>query len=256
MGSAKTRPTADETFVQDLVWQTPKPASGWLLPVRALRLLLRICRRDLSTIFGFTYNHDRFGSIVSASGKGSDLIQTAIIREALPGLLRELNVTSMLDAPCGDFYWMRYVDLPATYIGMDIVRELVRHNEETYGGRGKTFMEGDLTSDALPQVDLVLCRDCLVHLSLRMAKAAIQNIAHSGAKYLLATTFPATTRNKDIISGGWRPLNLQLPPFSFPKPVRLINENCTQQNGRYPDKSLGLWSVDEITPLVLRKNRF
>src|SRR6266702_1949156 len=72
MGSAKTRPTTpDEPFVQDLVWQTPKPASGWLLPVRALRLLLRICRRDLSTIFGFTYTHDRFGSVVSASGKGS-----------------------------------------------------------------------------------------------------------------------------------------------------------------------------------------
>ena len=38
----------------------------------------------------------------SLSGPGSVLAQTASVRRRLPGLLRELNCSSLLDLPCGD----------------------------------------------------------------------------------------------------------------------------------------------------------
>jgi hypothetical protein len=53
--------------------------------------------------------------------------------------------------------------------------------------------------------------------------------------------------NADLIGDDiWRPLNLELPPFNFPKPVKLINEQCTEGNGEYTDKHLGLWFLDEV----------
>ena len=36
---------------------------------------------------------------------------------------------------------------------------------------------------------MILCRDCLVHLTFDDARAALQNLRRSGSKYLLTTTF-------------------------------------------------------------------
>src|SRR5258708_39545205 len=66
----------------------------------------------------------------SLSGTGSDLIQTEKIRNFLPQLLQRYNCRSMIDAPCGDFYWMQDVDLPLDrYVGIDVVLPLVAKNQ-------------------------------------------------------------------------------------------------------------------------------
>ena len=53
--------------------------------------------------------------------------------------------------------------------------------------------------------------------------------------------------NSDLSGNDfWRPLNLELSPFDFPKPLKIINEKCTEYNGIYADKSLGLWLLDDI----------
>ena len=64
---------------------------------------------------------------------------------------------------------------------------------------------------------------------------------------LLATTFTGRTENLDIATGGdWRPLNLQIPPFSFPPPLRLVNEGCTEGRNMFTDKSLGFWRLADL----------
>jgi hypothetical protein len=45
---------------------------------------------------------------------------------------------------------------------------------------------------------------------------------------------------------AWRPLNLQAAPFHFPDPLALIDEKCTEDDGVYADKQLGLWSLSDI----------
>jgi hypothetical protein len=96
---------------------------------------------------------------------------------------------------------------------------------------------------------MIFSRDMTVHLSNRDALAAFRNFKRSKSEYLLTTTFTATETNEDILTGEWRPMNLQRPPFNFPDPLRLINEHCTEDGGKYTDKSLGLWRLKDLPDL-------
>ena len=117
----------------------------------------------------------------SVSGPGSELSETAKLRGELSGLLRKLNVRTLLDLPCGDFTWMANVDLgDVSYLGGDIVTAIVESNRQRHGVPGRVdFTHIDLVADTIPQNDLVLCRDCLVHLSYRQLALAIENIKQS-----------------------------------------------------------------------------
>lgn len=88
-----------------------------------------------------------------------------------------------------------------------------------------------------------MCRDCLVHFSRDDIYAAIRNFKKSKSRYLLATTFTGLREYVEISTGEWRPLNLQLAPFNFPPPIRLIDEKCIHSGGIYTDKNLGLWEL-------------
>ena len=182
------------------------------------------------------------------SGPGSTLEQTAVLREALPPLVKQLGVTSFLDIPCGDLHWMKECDLgPIDYVGMDLVPALVAENTRKFGDPHRSFLVGDIVSDELPSADLILCRDCLVHLPFEDALAALRNIRRSGSTYLLATTFTGRTSNRDIQSAGqWRPLNLEQGPFFLPAPIQVLVEECPAADGSYADKSLGLWPISAI----------
>jgi hypothetical protein len=62
-------------------------------------------------------------------------------------------------------------------------------------------------------------------------------------EYLLTTTFPDHDQNEDVEDGDWRLLNLELPPFSLPKPLAIFTEHCEEEGGAFADKSLALWRV-------------
>lgn len=194
--------------------------------------------------FRAAYESGLWGGTESGSGPGSSRDQTALLVEALPKLFRRLNVRKLLDLPCGDFHWMQHVDLgDIEYVGADLLPDLVASNAARFGAEKRRFIQLDLTSDVLPPADLLLCRDCLVHLSFDDIGRALDNIEKSSVRYLLATTFPTEERNIDVETGDWRPLDLQGPPFSLGEPVLLVNEGCTEQAGAFSDKSLGLWEV-------------
>lgn len=197
-------------------------------------------------VFERIHKKNAWESEESASGLASELHHTEALRKQLPDLLKQLGVRTLLDAPCGDFNWMRETELNLDhYWGVDIVDTLIDQNRRYYGNENRTFLLLDLVTAELPTVDLILCRDCLVHLSLRDGQRALNNFRRTGSRFLLATTFPNTTKNRDIVTGGWRPLNLALQPFSLGEPRKLVDENCQLLNGRYADKSLGLWNLNE-----------
>ncbi|HCV97955.1 MAG TPA: hypothetical protein DGJ56_01535 [Verrucomicrobiales bacterium] len=193
--------------------------------------------------FKYIYETNHWDEAESVSGPGSTLEETEPIRRELPALLAELGASSLLDLPCGDFHWMQHTDLSGVrYIGGDLVGDLIERNRAKYASDGVEFKKIDLVNNTLPAVDVILCRDCLVHLSFADAQAALSNIARSGAGWLLATSFPSVTRNDDIVTGQWRPINLTLPPFNLPEPEQVIGENCTESE--FADKNLSLWPVD------------
>ncbi len=203
---------------------------------------------DVKRKFSEFYRDNVFGGHESRSGEGSSLEQTATIREQIPKLVKAIGATSFLDAPCGDFNWMQYVDLGVErYFGIDVVEELIARNQRRYGNEYRQFVCINLIDDLPPAADLVLCRDCLVHLSFKQAKRVLDNFKRSRSRYLLTTTFVGRGENVDLKGRDvWRTLNLELPPFNFDKPLKLINENCTEGGGAYSDKCLGLWRLSDL----------
>jgi hypothetical protein len=166
-----------------------------------------------------------------------------VVRTILPETVVRLGIGSILDAPCGDFHWMSRVELGSTlYIGADILRETISQNRRRHGSPTRQFLHADIIGDSLPRVDLVLCRDGLVHLSNSDARRALENLKAAG-RYLLTTTFPAISANRDIATGAWRPINLELPPFGLPAPMNIYNENCPSTSPVRRSKSLALWSL-------------
>ena len=204
-------------------------------------------------LFTRVYAENRWSDAESRSGSGSTLENTATIRALLPGLLHDLGARSLLDIPCGDFNWMKaaHLDLDL-YTGADVVRRLVQDNSQRFGNATTKFVELNIMKHTLPQVDVVFCRDCLVHFSDADVLRSIANIRRSRSRYLLTTTFPDHHENAPITTGGWRPLNLQIAPFHFPPPLQLLNEQYTGDGGQYADKSLGLWRVEEIADCGFR----
>ncbi len=219
-----------------------------LVQIVAKQIQLRRWKRmPMPSVFFEIYEKQVWGSQESVSGVGSELRHTAAIRQQLPILVRELNARSLLDAACGDFNWMKEVELDTDrYVGIDIVPELIAKNKERFGRGSREFQSRDITKDKLPRVDLILCRDCLIHLSFERALAALRNFKRSGSRYLLTTTYPAVEQNRDAFTGAWHPLNLELAPFSFPKPIKTLSESRERGDGTMTGKSLGLWKLDDL----------
>jgi hypothetical protein len=198
-------------------------------------------------VFTQIYSGNGWGGKDSVSGAGSDVYQTRIITQELPVLFSDFGISTMLDIPCGDFHWIKNVDLSKLdYTGADIVDGLIESNRLQYSKDGLDFRKLNLIEDKLPKVDLVFCRDCLVHFSVENVVKALDNICNSQSEYLLTTTFVGRKDNQDIATGQWRALNLLVAPFLLPQPLRIIMEGCTESNGAYADKALGLWKIVDI----------
>lgn len=198
-------------------------------------------------IFTFYYRENFWEGKESVSGPGSDYEQTKYLIPELQKLLNNLNIKSILDVPCGDFNWMKRLDLSdIEYIGGDIVIDLIKNNNRIYRKNNISFEVIDIVNDKLPKVDLIMVRDCFVHLPNDNIIKALQNIKNSGSKYLLTTNFmwQAEKNNNDINVGEWRRLNLQQKPFNFPFPKNVIIEGNIQSNDR--DKTMSLWEVKDI----------
>lgn len=201
----------------------------------------------MKEVFSRIYHDNLWGDPESVSGPGSGVTRTAAFRDQLSALLEEINARSLLDAGCGDFNWMKEAEPDLDhYFGVDVVSELIADNQRKYRDPRRNFIELDITKDELPRVDVILCRDCLVHFSFADAIAAIRNFKRSESTYLLTTTFIRFPQNVAIQTGEWRQINLEIAPFNFPKPLRMIDERCTHTGGVFADKHLALWRLDDI----------
>lgn len=196
----------------------------------------------LEETFTEIYEKNLWNSTESVSGMGSELHYAKSISKELPVLLQKYGIESILDIPCGDWNWMKNVDLcGASYIGADIVKPLIEENKSKYPN--VDFRVLDITKDDLPKVDLVFVRDCFGHLTNENVHKALDNIKRSGSKYLLATSFTHYISNTDIEDGGWKPINLMCNPFDL-KPIYLINEEFEVGYPHYNDKCMILFPIN------------
>jgi hypothetical protein len=214
-------------------------------PIRKWREKRRFKRDSRKDVFRFIYETNKWGSEASRSGKGSDMVETADIRQNLPGALSQLSIQSILDLPCGDMHWMQTLDLsPYRYIGAAIVPDLIERNRQQHPQF--TFDVLDICESQLPTVDLMLSRDLFVHLAFRDIELAVDNICKSDIRYLACTTFPSVSPNVDKLTGNHRKLNMAIAPINFGEPRLLLADGTKTDESGQPEKYLGIWEVADL----------
>jgi len=202
--------------------------------------------QDLARAFSLIYRArwwDAGGE--SASGPGSTLAFTTRFRADFESFLKERQVSTLFDAPCGDWNWMKEIRPPASmrYIGGDVVPQLAAKLCDRYENALRRFVVFDITRDPFPDADLWLCRDCLAHLSNADIRQALSNFSRSKIPFALISNYIGDAPNEDIVSGGFRPLDLTQPPFSMPKGDFAINDWPDEEGVR----QVCLWSRVQIS---------
>lgn len=203
----------------------------------------------LSDTFTSIYKQNLWGDSESVSGAGSTLEYTENLRKDLPKLIKKFKIKSILDAPCGDFNWMKEVlpELDVKYIGSDIVKSLIDKLNETYGQDNLNFSVLDITHDGLPSADLMICRDCLFHLHPDSVRQFFINFANSDIEYLLTTTHI----NKDnefsnvrkMRSGDFKRIDLFSHPYNLDSNVLFRIKDFTPG---FPPREMVLFKKDQI----------
>lgn len=191
-------------------------------------------------------------NLASVSGIGSSKRETRAILEQAPGLFAAHGIRTMIDAPCGDLHWIGPL-IPALdrYIGIDIIPQVLARAEMKARALelgSAEFRIGDIVTEVLEPVDVILCRDCLVHLTFGMIDQALKNFRASGSRFLLTTHFEdpgddyvSPKLNMEIPVGRWRPLSLTSAPIGMPPPVAEIVEVSFTAGGR--GKRLALFDL-------------
>lgn len=170
----------------------------------------------------------------SWDGPGSSLDGTEGLRDALSAMLHRLGVTTMLDMACGDWNWMRLVDLGSIeYTGWDVdpgrierCRHRIGIGDFTAIDRPNVHFEqiNALTVDEnmLSEWDLVLARDFFAHLPNNYVLEIVQKLRHGNNQWLLASTYPTATNDftYDPSKYAWNgymehPVNLSAEPFNL-----------------------------------------
>jgi hypothetical protein len=189
-------------------------------------------------IFRNIYLRNWWGSTESISGCGSEFHRTSSVRRGLVEWCLNNHISSIFDAPCGDFNWMKDVVCRANlmYLGGDIVPELIQKNEENREDRC-SFVAFDILNDSPPNVEAWLCRDVLFHFPNAAIERVLERFKNSNIRFLLTTHFEKTTSNSDIDFGRYRPVNLCYPPFNWPRPIYLISDGDEKE----ADRCLGVW---------------
>ena len=198
--------------------------------------------------FTWIFKNNHWNNEESVSGDGSTLEYTENLRNQLPKLIDQYNINSILDAPCGDFNWMQSVitHLDCSYIGGDIVKELIEDLKIKHQTDKVRFVNLNVTSQSLPQADLMICRDCLFHLRYEDIHKFLANFINSKIPYLLTTTHINNDNfeNHDLCEGHFfRRIDLFSEPFNFPKESYYTIKDWVHP---YAEREMCLFSRDQI----------
>jgi hypothetical protein len=223
------------------------------------RIALKLKSMKRKKQFSKVYFNKAWSSGDSTSGVGSTLENTVGVRKIIGEILVEYNISSILDAPCGDFNWFQNFFTTnehneVTYLGLDIVESVIESNIVKNTLDFCKFASLDLAREnwSLPSFDLIICRDLLVHLSIAEGSTVIRNFRQSGSRYLLITHFqshsPEVFLNSEIRKNfglfGWRPLSMTDSIYGLGTPVKIWEENSTEIVPSYLVKTLALFEIN------------
>ena len=79
--------------------------------------------QNLDERFSYIYEKNHWQSRESRSGEGSEIAYTENLRNKLTEIIEYYGIQNVVDAPCGDYNWMKKLRKTShfSYIGIDIV---------------------------------------------------------------------------------------------------------------------------------------
>lgn len=128
------------------------------------------------------------------------------------------------------------------YIGIDIVEELIETNNEKYSTDVINFQKYNIIENNIDKFDLILCKDTLFHLSYNDVLLCLENFKNSKSRFLVSTSF-YDFKNKNIESGYWRPINLEIESFNLGIPLIYWN-NIENKTDGWINKGIGVWKLN------------
>ena len=225
-------------------------------PYIRLKWILAL-KDNTGEVFKTIYDNSLWSSPESKSGEGSEKNYTQNLRMWMIENIPKYEIRNIVDAPCGDFNWMRYVlpDVSVNYIGLDIVEELIKINNKKYSCSDITFKKSNIIEERIPDCDLLIVRDCLFHFSYADINQFLKNIKKTNYKYLLTTSHIVSSdfKNFDIKTGDFRKIDLFKSPFNFSENSILECINDYPEGHRTP-KSLSLIQK-EFVPTNISNSR-
>ena len=194
----------------------------------------------------YKYSYWRANRTQSLSGYGSSLKATENLRRVLIKFIQNYKIKKIFDVPCGDFYWMKEVNLEnLEYYGADIVNELIANNKKKYSRYNVNFFYFDLINQIPKQYDMIINRDCLVHFKTSEIIQVLKNIKKSESVFFASTTYPELKKNfSSNRPDNWREINLSIEPYNLGKPFALLNDNDEKKKENL--KFLGIWKIQNI----------
>lgn len=149
------------------------------------------------------------------SGDGSKIENVGEYVDVLQKYIDKPEIKTVLDLGCGDWQFSKFLDLSSVlYLGVDVVDSVIDSNIDLYSASNIDFISRDIITYELPQVDLIICKDVLQHLSNRDVISVLIKIIKSSKFALITNDFNSeSTSNIDIENGDYRYLDLTLSPF-------------------------------------------
>jgi SAM-dependent methyltransferase len=127
------------------------------------------------------------------SGSGSDAAHTSRYCELVNDFVEKHQIKRVVDLGCGDFRVGRQIARPEiSYAGVDLVPDLIEHNQQMFGASHIRFQLGDVTNGELPDGDLCLIRQVLQHLSNKEIVTALERCEKY--RYMIVTEHIPTGR--------------------------------------------------------------
>jgi SAM-dependent methyltransferase len=158
------------------------------------------------------YDNNEWGN---GSGAGSRIKSVKKYMSFLEGFIQMNNVTSVVDAGCGDWQFSKNINWgQVSYKGFDIVNTVVENNLKNFSDKNISFEIYNGDPDNLPSADLLILKDVLQHLPHRDIYNFVNNFGRY--KYCLITNCinpQGQTINLDISRGDFTFLDLRLEPF-------------------------------------------
>lgn len=185
-----------------------------------------------------------------SSGVGSIEELALPFTKYVKNMIRDFKPNSITDFGHGDFnIWGKYKFEGVNYFGVDVVPFLSQQLKKTYNqDKNLNFISIDIAENDLPISDMLISKDCMQHLPNLYLKVFFEKISNfnylilCNDKSIKMTKFqsiryrvqlkirinnllggkpvfykvkkPKVSNNFDIIPGGYRPLDLEINPFS------------------------------------------